>query len=211
MTWRKWYGIDIVISYCLPSYNPKSSGLEAIAGVSPLVEIVSGPRVIDLFIRPCFEICIRRIHRGQRSVLLFFYTSWWLYFVMEGLKVNAAVAPAVRRWLGDRGSPTRFRKVARMSHDDERIATDNKPGRFPCSSSSPQYSITARYRTGGGDAFPDKLLSLPLCETPARTEERQRGAIGKSRGRRETKGEEGFPGTKRDESSGHTRARKGDL
>lgn len=106
--------------------------------------------------------------------------------------------------------PVDHRPGSVRSHDDERIAADNEPGRFPCSSSSPQYSITARYRTGG-DAFPGKLLSLPLCETPARKEERQRGAIGKSRGRRETKGEEGFPGTKRDESSGHTRARKGDL
>jgi hypothetical protein len=35
MTWRKWYGIDIVISYCLPSYNPKSSGLEATPGSLP--------------------------------------------------------------------------------------------------------------------------------------------------------------------------------
>lgn len=73
MTWRKWHGmhgIDIVISYCLPSYNPKSSGFEAIAGVSPLVEIVSGPRVIDLFIRPCFEVCIRRINGGA-----FFFSS----------------------------------------------------------------------------------------------------------------------------------------
>jgi hypothetical protein len=81
--------------------------------------------------------------------------------------------------------PVDHRPGSVRSHDDERIAADNKPGRFPCSSSSPQYSITARYRTGG-DAFPGKLLSLPLCETPARKEERQRGAIGKSRGRRET-------------------------
>jgi hypothetical protein len=40
------------------------------------------------------------------------------------------------------------------------------------------------------------------------TERRDREEPGEAR---DVRGEEGFPGTKRDESSGHTRARKGDL
>jgi hypothetical protein len=90
-----------------------------------------------------------------------------------------------------------------MSHDDERTAADNKPGRFPCSSSSP-HQTTINYRTGG-DAFPGKLLFLPFCGGLGIAKHRlgkknERGAIGKSRGRRETRERErvfqGQKGTK---------------
>jgi hypothetical protein len=76
MTWRKWHGIDIVISYRLPSSNPKSSGFEAIAGFHPLVDLTSRPRVIDLLIRPCLAFAFAVYTGGA------FFSSFLLYVLV---------------------------------------------------------------------------------------------------------------------------------